>query len=231
MRTKSIPANELGFDRYWIAALEAVQDRYRDGDLLLAPNEFIHLFDKTVPIHMRRRMIPEQRIDWFLLHKGMRERVDPTIAREALSLRPHFANEVFVLFGHRDGSLPEAQRAHLGPILDWAGPEFAAGEQGKCAALVKTFNRTEFLERCLASIAEAFDSTLVVDDGSSPAFRETNAAAARRAGAEYVLIERNRGAACAFNVGLAVPPADLDIRWIPTFGGDLDLDAHSMHGA
>ncbi len=228
MRTKSIPANELGFDRYWIAALEAVQDRYRGGDLLLAPNEFIHLFDKTVPIHMRRSMIPGERIDWFLLHKGMRERVDPAIAKEALGLIPHFANEVFVLFGHRDGSLPQAQRVHLAPILDWAGDEFASGKQGKCAALVKTFNRTEFFERCLASIADAFDSTLVVDDGSSAPYRETNAAAARRAGAEYVLIERNRGAACAFNVGLAMLLADLDIEWISTFDDDIDLSAHAI---
>ncbi len=99
MALKPGNSRELGFDRFWIAALDALQNRYSAGEVLLAPNEYLHFFDNIYPIHLSRRMIPSERIDWFLLHKGMRKWVDPALLEEALDLSAHFANEVFVLFG------------------------------------------------------------------------------------------------------------------------------------
>ncbi len=220
-------AQEVGFDAFWIAALEAVQDRYSAGDVVLAPIEFLHFFAKTYPIHLRRRMIAGERIDWFLLHKGMRDRVDPAIAKEALGLHAHFANEVFVLFGRREATLPKEQKVHLAPILSWtdACPE---EEQGLHAALLKTFNRPSFLERCLASVAGQFDRVLVVDVGSVVARRNRNAAATRRAGAGYIALDGNRGAACAFNVGLSALLAELEIAWISAFDDDVELAADGV---
>jgi hypothetical protein len=205
--------------------LEVLLDLYRDGDVLVAPNEFLHLFDKIYPIHLRRSMMPNERIDWFLLHKGMRDRIDPVIVKEALSLHPHFANEVFILFGLRAGRLFEEQKVHLAPIRDWSADESGSGAQPRCAALVKTFDRPDFLDRCLASIAGQFSCILVVDDGSDAVLREGNAAASRRVGAEYIHLGRNRGAACAFNVGLAMLLAELDLSWISTFDDDVQLAA------
>jgi hypothetical protein len=220
---KAALADELGFDRYWLAALAAAQARHSPGDVLLAPVEFMHFFDKVYPIHIRRRMIPEERIDWFLLHKGMRARIDPAVAREALRLPPHFANEVFVLFGRRAGTLPSDERVHLASIADWAQAAHAAEAAGECAALVKTFERPRFLARCLASLTALFPRILVVDDSEERASRAENAAIAARLGADYIELGRNRGAACAFNVGFALLLAEMKVEWISAFDDDIEM--------
>ena len=215
--------SELGFDRFWIEALDAITQRYSPGDNLLAPNEFLHFFDGNYPLHIRRSMIMDKRIDWFLLHKGMLQQVDPSLVEEALGLPAHFANEVFALFGRRDGKLPDEQKPHLQPVLDWRNNLCSPVEMGGNAALVTTFERPTFLERCLESLVGQFNRILIVDDGSRPVTRDRNAAAASRAGAEYVHLGRNRGHACAFNVGIAMLLADLDISWISKFDDDTEL--------
>lgn len=217
-------AYELGFDRFWIEALDAICRRYSLGDSLLAPNEFMHFFDSIYPLHIRRAMIESERIDWFLLHKGMRNRVDTAIVEEAIGLSAHFANEVFVLFGRHDGELPDDQKAHLQPVLEWkeSSSTFAKVVDGH-AALVKTFDRPTFLERCLKSLVGQFDRILIVDDGSQSVARGRNNEAASRADAEYVYLGRNRGHACALNAGIAILLADLDIGWISAFDDDTEL--------
>jgi hypothetical protein len=214
-------ARKLGFDPLWNEALQALQGRHSPGDSLLAPNEFLHFFDNVYPVHIRRAMIPNERIDWFLLQKGMANRVDPALLEEALGLSAHFANEVFVLFGRRKDDLPEEQKHHLQPVFDWLQNRFA--EVDGHAALVTAFERPDLLERCLESILGQFDQILVVDDGSERTSRDRHAAMARRAGAEYVHLGRNRGYACALNVGTTMLLADLDIAWISAFNDDTVL--------
>jgi len=216
-------ASKLGFDRFWIEALDAISRRYSPGDSLLAPNEFLHFFDSIYPIHIRRSMIIDERIDWFLLHKGMLQRVDPSIVEEALDLSAHFANEVFALFGRRDGKLPDEQRPHLRPVIDWRRSLRPVVEMDGHAALVTTIDRPTLLERCLKSLVGQFNRILVVDDGSQSVARDRNATAASRAGAEYVHLGHNRGHACACNVGLAMLLADLNISWISKFDDDTEL--------
>ena len=218
-------AGELGFDQLWVEALDAVSRRYSPGDSLLAPVEFLHFFRSVYPIHIRRSMITSERIDWFLLHKGMLERVDPSIAEEALGLSAHFANEVFALFGRREGKLPDEEKNHLQPVLGWKKNLTALPEIDGHAALVTTFERPNFLERCLDSLIGQFNRILIVDDGSEALTRDRNATAASRAGAEveYVHLGRNRGHSCAFNVGIAMLLADLDISWISKFDDDTEL--------
>ncbi len=216
-------ASELGFDQFWIEALDAIGRRYSLGDSLLAPNEFLHFFDSIYPLHIRRSMITDERIDWFLLHKGMLQRVDPSIVEEAIGVSAHFANEVFVLFGRRDGNLPNEQKRHLRPVLDWKKRLGRVEEVDGHAALVATFERPSFLERCLISLVGKFDRILVVDDGSQSVTRDRNATAASRAGVEYLHLGHNRGHACAFNAGIAMLLADLDISWISKFDDDTEL--------
>lgn len=217
------PERALDFDPYWRAALEALRQRVGPDDTVFGPNEFLHHFPRLFPIHIRRRMIPEERIDWFLLHKGMRDRVDPEIAQEMLHLPAHFANEVFILFGRREGKLPEEQAIHV--ARRFSAPSPAADGH---AALVKTFDRPQFLERSLASLAPQFDRVLVVDDGSGSAAMTRNEAAAKAAGASYIRLGQNLGAACVFNVGLSVLLADLDMAWISTFDDDVELAPGSV---
>lgn len=215
-------ARELRFDPLWVEALHALQGRHSPGDSLVAPNEFLHFFDKVYPLHIRRAMIPNERIDWFLLHKGMRDQIDPALVEEALGVFAHFANEVFALFGRRQDDLPDAQRHHLKPVLDWrANPSTEV--DGHAAALVTTVERPDLLERCLQSILGQFDHILVVDDGSEGGSQHRHAAMAREAGAEYVHLGRNRGYACALNVGATMLLADLDIAWISAFNDDTVL--------
>ena len=216
-------ASKLGFDRFWIEALDAISRRYSLGDSLLAPNEFLHFFDSIYPLHMRRSMIIDERIDWFLLHKGMLQRVDPSIVEEALGVSAHFANEVFALFGRRDGKLPDEQRPHLQPVIEWRKSLRPVVEMDGHAALITTFDRPTFLERCLKSLVGQFNRILIVDDGSQPVMRDHNATAVSRAGLEYVHLGQNRGHACAFNVGIAMLLADLNISWISKFDDDTEL--------
>jgi hypothetical protein len=216
-------ASELGFDHLWVEALHEISRRYSPGDSLLAPVEFLHFFRTVYPIHIRRSMIPSERIDWFLLHKGMLERVDRSIAEEALGLPAHFANEVFALFGQREGKLPDEQKNHLQPVLEWKKNLGTFAEVGSYAALVTTFERPTFLERCLESLVGQFNRILIVDDGSEAVTRDRNTAAASRAGVDYVHLGRNRGHACAINVGLAMLLADLEIGWISKFDDDTEL--------
>jgi hypothetical protein len=213
---------KIGFDPLWIEALSAILDRHSPEDSVLAPNEFLHFFRRLYPLHIRREMIGSEQIDWFLLHKGMLNRVDPEILNEALSLPPHFANEVFVLFGQRKGELPRDQVHHLHTALAWEQTE-GANSRHQYGALVKTFNRPNFLERCIESINTQFDRILIVDDGSRPSERDRNSAIADSAGAEYVCHGRNLGHACALNTGVAMLLANSNIAWISVFDDDTEL--------
>jgi hypothetical protein len=218
-------ARELGFDESWIAALRALRQVHANGEVVLAPAEFAHFFDKTYPIHIRRRVIPDERIDWFLLHSAMGDRIDPAVAQEGLGLHPHFANEVFVLLGRREGELPDNQRVYLAPFASWAKDLPAREKEDAQAAMIKAFGRPSLLEPCLASIADQFDRLLVVDDGSNAGSRSKNQETASRFGAEYLSLRRNRGVACAYNVGLLILFSELEIEWISIFDDDVNLAA------
>ena len=212
----------LGFDRYWTEAIEALRQRYVAGDSVMGPTEFIRFFDKFYPLHIRRRMVPDGEIDWVLLHKGMRDRLDPAVIECALGLNAHFANEVFVLVGRREGFLPANQRRHLETFTAWKKDFSIPSESHRHAALIITFNRPEFLKRCLRSTIEQFDVVLVVDDGSG-VDKKLNKSLALHHGAEYLYLGRNRGRACALNIGFSALLADLDISWISSFDDDTEL--------
>jgi hypothetical protein len=216
-------ARKIGFDPLWIEALNATSYRYSAGDSLLAPNEFLHFFEKLYPLHIRRDMIGSEQIDWFLLHKGMLKRADPAILEEAFMLPAHFANEVFILFGRRKGELPKDQMTHLQSALEWKKRQDTCLNSDRCGALVKTFDRPNFLERCLRSISTQFDRILIVDDGSQAESRHRNSTIAESSGAEYVHLGRNLGHACVLNTGIAMFLADLNIAWISAFDDDTEL--------
>lgn len=216
-------ARDLSFDPYWAAALEALERVAAVGDAIMAPVEFMHFFDRFYPTHIRLRMIPDETIDWFLLHKGMLDRVDPHLGQKFADLHGHFANEVFVLLGPQPGQLPDDQVRHMQPFLEWAARVVAPEEPTGLAALVRTFDRPDFLERCLASVAGQFRVVLVIDDGSGPTAQDRNAAAAREVGAEYICLGRNRGSASATNVGVSMLLSDLSFGWISVFEDDTEI--------
>ncbi|MCZ6774261.1 MAG: glycosyltransferase [Proteobacteria bacterium] len=216
-------AHDLFFDPHWKAALDALERLADPADTILAPGEFMHFFDRFYPIHIQLRMIPDEAIDWILLHKGLLDRVDPMLAQKIADLHGQFANEVFVLLGSRPGRLPDDQVPHMRPVADWVAKVNVPHEPAGCAALVRTVDRPDFLVRCLASLVGQFKQVLVVDDGSSAISQGRNASAARDAGAEYIFLGRNRGSACGTNVGVSMLLSDLDTGWISNFDDDTEI--------
>jgi glycosyltransferase involved in cell wall biosynthesis len=69
----------------------------------------------------------------------------------------------------------------------------------RICALIPAFNEADLVGRVVAGVAPAVDAVLVVDDGSS----DGTADAARRAGAECLRLDRNRGKGLAVRTGLA----------------------------
>jgi glycosyltransferase involved in cell wall biosynthesis len=125
--------------------------------------------------------------------------------------------------------LPDEQSKHLRPVLDWKRSVRPVVEMDAHAALVTTFDRPALLEGCLKSLVGQFDRILIVDDGSQPGARDRNAAAASGAGVDYLDLGRNRGHACAFNIGIAMLLADLNVSWISKFDDDTELVAGGVH--
>ncbi|HWT09233.1 MAG TPA: class I SAM-dependent methyltransferase [Roseomonas sp.] len=86
-------------DPFWTAAAQAVRDRASPGASILAPDLFWWVFPR-IHRYARTAMVPEERHDWAILHKGMLD----ALTRDALRaitthLHPVLANEVFVVWG------------------------------------------------------------------------------------------------------------------------------------
>jgi hypothetical protein len=94
------------------------------------------------------------------------------------------------------------------------------------ACLVTTYNRAEALTRSLPQIAALGAPVLVVDDGCDRAKWMPELVDA--AIADYLLVPRNRGLACALNIGLSYWLADSSVEWISCFQDDVDVHPQLM---
>jgi glycosyltransferase involved in cell wall biosynthesis len=108
-----------------------------------------------------------------------------------------------------------------------APPTIAPGHATR-AILVTTYNRPAALARALPQLAALGHPLVVVDDGSDPGVRETNASIAAAAGVTYLALPGNRGLCAAMNVGLDYLMADRRIEWISYFQDDVDVDGRIM---
>ncbi len=96
------------------------------------------------------------------------------------------------------------------------------------AILVTTYNRAEALHRSLPQIAALGYPILVVDDGSCDRDLWENVAVCVQYNAVHLHIPRNRGLACALNVGISYWLADGRVEWISYFQDDVDIHPKAL---
>lgn len=213
-------------DAHWVAVAEFLNSMGVSHQLILAPNEFLHLFPGTIAIHVRRDMMPDARIDWFVVHKGMLHRVDAAMLREAVACTAVFANEVFVVFA-RDAT-GHADENHVAPIIAFTQRLANPPSAYRVGIIVSAYNRPWALKRTLRSLRRLNAPMLVVDDHSSLVSRWRNRIIALTAGADYLQLPRNLGLAHAVNAGMAHFLARLDINWISVFDSDCETSPDTL---
>jgi hypothetical protein len=216
-------------DRFWREAADALMHVAGPNDLYLAPAEFMHIHKGVVAMHVRKRMLRSTPVRHFVMHKGRLALVDQEFLSDAARLRPVFANEVFVVYSTNGAELPDEQRKHLGPFLDYvdALPPRPTGA-GRTGIVITTHDRPWALERTLANAALRDHEVVVVDDGSAPAQRARNAELCEQAGALCITYLVNHGVAHALNVGVCHLLAEADIEWISTFNDDVEIRADAF---
>lgn len=210
-------------DPFWRAVVDFLLPRVGPDDVIVAPNEFLHRFPGTIPQHVRRRMVANTSIKYFALHKGMLDRTDGAVLREAVAGVPVFANEVFTIYAPAGGRLSAEQERHLRVTEDFVRLLPPPAKETRIAAFVATYQRPWALERLLNSIAGQTPDILVVDDGSAAANAERNREIARNSGAIYLRVPYNLGKAHAYNVGISHWLAHPEIDWISAFDDDVEL--------
>lgn len=215
------PSQELSVavDEYWTAVAKVLERLAQDDDLILAPNEFLPLFPGVIALHVRKRMLPQERIAHFALHKGMLEHVDPAYLAEAAGLTAVFANEVFAVYSIRGEELSAEQCIHLPDLSGFRAPPLSTAT----GVLVTTYNRSAALQRSLASIARQGRPILVVDDGSAELVKRENERIAVDHGAVFLGYPVNHGLANAMNVGVSYWLGCPEIEWISIFNDDVEV--------
>jgi hypothetical protein len=210
-------------DKYWEAVATFLEGRVKPGELLLAPNDFLPRFPGTIALHVRKRMIPHERIAHFVLPFGMLDRVDPEFLREASTLVPVFASSIFVVFSREGEKLPLVQRIFLNSFGSLTASLPDSPRAGRTVFVVTTYNRPRALERCLASLSQQQCPIVVVDDGSSEEDAASNRDIARAHGSRLVSYSENRGIAHAINSGVEYWLADPASVWISIFNDDIEV--------
>jgi ubiquinone/menaquinone biosynthesis C-methylase UbiE len=105
-------------DRNWVAAADWVRARVKPEDRILAPDIFWWRFPK---IHRYRNpfLRPQAEYDWAILHKGELDRLPQSfLVRLVRTLRPVFANEVFVVLGSSaEDDVLDCNNPHVGALF------------------------------------------------------------------------------------------------------------------
>ncbi len=165
--------------------------------------------------------MPDAVIEFFVLHKGMLERIDPALLCEAAAGMPIFANDVFAIYGRHGQRLPAEQEYQLAAIQRFTDERARKPvETGTVGITVMTYNRSPALRRTLRSLARLRRPMLVIDDGSSPLHRWRNRLYSRLAG---MRLPKNMGLACARNAGFAHWLTQPEIEWISAFDDDVEV--------
>ncbi|MBR0679257.1 class I SAM-dependent methyltransferase [Roseomonas eburnea] len=90
-------------DPFWSDAARAVRGRAVPGARILAPDLFWWVFPR-IHRYARTAIVPDERHDWAILHKGMLDALTRDALRDITArLHPVLANPVFVVFGPTAG--------------------------------------------------------------------------------------------------------------------------------
>ncbi|MGE4012003.1 MAG: glycosyltransferase family 2 protein, partial [Alphaproteobacteria bacterium] len=211
-------------DQFWCDVAAFLNRQNVGRGVILAPNDFLPLFAGTLPITIRRAMVPTIEIEYYVIHKGMFERSDPIMLREAVAHTPVFANEVFAVYSPRGKRLAPDDERHLKPVNNYVNRLPTDRDRySDSAAVVTTFNRPWALRRTLRSLSREFRHVLVVDDGSQPLNAFRNKWIARKARATYLRVPYNLGNANGITVGVSHWLAHPEVAWISAFNDDVDV--------
>lgn len=205
-------------NKHWEAVAAFLKGRVQPGELLLAPNDFLSRFPGTIALHVRKRMIADERIAHFVIPFSMLNRIDPAFLREAPELMPVFANLAFVVFSRKATSIPHGRNIPAASKI--LPPEELSGRPG---FVVTTYNRPWALERCLTSLTAQNHPVVVVDDGSSKENAGKNREITSAQGARLISYSENRGIAHAINTGVGHWLANPEVKWISIFNDDIEV--------
>lgn len=117
-------------DRFWTETADFVAEHIGPGESVLAPDIFWWRFER-IARYCNTALRPHERYDWAVLHKGELERIERGfLSALPASMRPVFANEVFVVWTRRPGpasvAVADPHLAAYFAMLDRPPPATAA---------------------------------------------------------------------------------------------------------
>jgi Domain of unknown function (DUF4214)/Glycosyl transferase family 2 len=222
------------FDRFWMETREAAKGLIDPSVSLFAPQEFMDLFAKALPIFLLDESSLKKSA-WFILQKREADRVGAAVG-EMLKAEfdAVFANEVFVILARKGLAVQPMDFPAIHAEALWARFEEMRKSAAiavppvalpaKCAALMSAYNRPWALARSLPQVMRLGCPVLVVEDGSD----QTHEAAYRKIRDEHpsvhwLAMPENRGVTCVVNVGVSYWLSDADMEWISYFDEDVDV--------
>lgn len=91
-------SNRLSTDQLWKEAFDFLRANLKDGERVMAPDEFIRMLPNGSPYSQSHAEAIDQ-FSWIVFHKGRLNQVNPRFLIDAsVSLTPVLANAVFVIF-------------------------------------------------------------------------------------------------------------------------------------
>lgn len=217
-------------DAYWQTVAAFLRKKFGEKVKLLGPNEFHELFPRTFPYFVQHE-IDLNELEVFVVHKGLMEYLDDaTLQWIVKTKQPAFGNEVFAIFTQPTGNKATEGLIHFKPVFDECQKrtttptieKYPLVDEGLTAIVVTTYNRPQFLERTLATLAPFNLPMLVVNDGSTEKFRQDYATVYSRYPVTVVELPINRGLPTALNVALSYWLASDTVEWISYFQDDVE---------
>jgi FkbM family methyltransferase len=106
-------------DKYWADTLEFIKPHVSNGEIITAPDDFRDEMDAGAFFPYTTLGYMKPALNWAILHKGQLDDIEPQILQDLMaSLKPVFANEVFVVYARRpDLPAVDFRNPHLASLL------------------------------------------------------------------------------------------------------------------
>ncbi|NJO41083.1 MAG: glycosyltransferase [Cyanobacteria bacterium RU_5_0] len=220
----SFPLN----DPHWIHTRSFLEQYAQPIDPILAPIDFLEFFPGTYPYNVSH-VLPADHFAFVVIHKGMVAEINYSLVLETIErFHPAFANEVFILYSKTPLSdiappHPTDIEALIEQIKRDARYTSRTSIEQPCAAVITTYDRSQYLERSLPQIVKLGVPIVIVDDASSSTHREANQRLAHTCQIPLIYIPASQGLANAINVGVSYWLANPAIDWISYFQDDVEV--------
>lgn len=113
-------------DTHWLTAKDFIQKYIKPGERIVAPNRFKHQLANLYAYKITYELAADQ-FQWVLIHKGMLNAIDNEFLKQTVqTLKPVFANDVFVVFSSRsDVPTIASNSIHIRSLLQHIDPRTA----------------------------------------------------------------------------------------------------------